>query len=519
MILITSADYVGSCLVAEFGKLPPSMLPLQNKRLYQHQLDLILENEHIVLTLPLGYTLTQYDKEILAKKNVTVVFVPLGMSLGKSILYALSAVDQVNDPLKILHGDTLFQELPSDLDVNLVAHIEDNYKWSSPLKKEKNIVYTGYFSFSNQKLFIEKIIEKDYDFIKGVKAYSDMVTLINSKTNSWMDFGLINTYYRSKSNLTTQRVFNDLKISQFSVKKLSSDKKKMHAEAKWFENAPYALKSYLPSLWGYGEEEEKGYYEIEYFYLSTLSDLYVFALQPLFVWEKIFSVCAAFLNTCHSEKPPLKEKFTKSGNALYGKKTELRLAIFSKESKLDLNKRWIYNGEITPSINDILTEINQDIDLADESFVSVMHGDFCFSNILFNFKTQSIKVIDPRGIDLNGNQTIYGDIRYDVAKLAHSVIGLYDFIVAGKYSLKFNTPYDIEFDVFVDETTLDIQNSFLSFKIGDFSLKELNTFPILIHLFLSMLPLHNDKPDRQKALLANAFRIYAEYKKKNIFKT
>ena len=160
-----------------------------------------------------------------------------------------------------------------------------------------------------------------------------------------------------------------------------------------------------------------------------------------------------------------------------------------------------------------MNEINQDIDLFDESFVSVIHGDFCFSNILFDFKTQSIKIIDPRGIDVNGNQTIYGDIRYDVAKFAHSVLGLYDFIIAGRYSLKFNTPHDIEFDVFQDETILEIQNSFLSLRIGELSLKELNTYPILIHLFLSMLPLHNDNTDRQKALLANAFRIYVDYKK------
>jgi len=32
----------------------------------------------------------------------------------------------------------------------------------------------------------------------------------------------------------------------------------------------------------------------------------------------------------------------------------------------------------------------------------------------------------------------------------------------------------------------------------------------MIHLFLSMLPLHNDDRNRQYALLANAFRLYNE---------
>ena len=31
---------------------------------------------------------------------------------------------------------------------------------------------------------------------------------------------------------------------------------------------------------------------------------------------------------------------------------------------------------------------------------------------------------------------------------------------------------------------------------------------IVVLLFLSMLPLHSDRPDRQKAMLANAYKIH-----------
>ena len=40
MILITSAAYVTPGLASEFGKLPPCMLPVQNRRLYEHQIKL-----------------------------------------------------------------------------------------------------------------------------------------------------------------------------------------------------------------------------------------------------------------------------------------------------------------------------------------------------------------------------------------------------------------------------------------------------------------------------------------------
>jgi hypothetical protein len=41
MILITSAAYVNSEFQIEFGKIPPSFLPVGNKRLFEHQINLI----------------------------------------------------------------------------------------------------------------------------------------------------------------------------------------------------------------------------------------------------------------------------------------------------------------------------------------------------------------------------------------------------------------------------------------------------------------------------------------------
>ena len=54
---------------------------------------------------------------------------------------------------------------------------------------------------------------------------------------------------------------------------------------------------------------------------------------------------------------------------------------------------------------------------------SIMHGDFCLSNILYDLRSRICKLLDPRGSF--GASGIYGDPRYDVAKLYHSVYGLY----------------------------------------------------------------------------------------------
>ena len=56
-----------------------------------------------------------------------------------------------------------------------------------------------------------------------------------------------------------------------------------------------------------------------------------------------------------------------------------------------------------------------------------------FKQYFILISNQTIKIIDPRGHDHNGKNTIYGDLRYDLSKLTHSLIGPYDFIIAGRY--------------------------------------------------------------------------------------
>lgn len=61
---------------------------------------------------------------------------------------------------------------------------------------------------------------------------------------------------------------------------------------------------------------------------------------------------------------------------------------------------------------------------------------------MFDSSNYIFKLIDPRG-RLDSEATIYGDPRYDIAKLRHSVVGLYDFIVQGLFKL---TETDSEFE-------------------------------------------------------------------------
>ena len=258
MILITSAAYVNPSLASEFGLLPPCMLPVQNKRLYMHQLKLFKDNQDaIYISLPETYELSSYDRNQLEQRNVTPIMVPDGLSLGQSVIYCLNSAGHFDEPLYILHGDTLFRDLSMSPDSYVVSRAEDNYSWASV---DNDTIYAGFFAFSSQSLLIKCITRQGNSFIAGVEMYGMTRPLEKITSDSWMDFGLVNTYYRSISNMTTQRVFNDLNIGRFSIKKSSHDVNKMMAEAQWILNLPKNLRHYAPAVWDSGTDGDMGYY-------------------------------------------------------------------------------------------------------------------------------------------------------------------------------------------------------------------------------------------------------------------
>ena len=198
-----------------------------------------------------------------------------------------------------------------------------------------------------------------------------------------------------------------------------------------------------------------------------------------------------------------------SANLLVVDKAKKRVNEYIEQSSKDFNIPTKLNGVDLPSLNDVIDDCISKIDNKSHVF-GVLHGDLCFSNILYDTRSDRIKVIDPRGIDAEGNFSCLGDLRYDLAKINHSVIGLYDHIVSGAYDLTESNDLNFEFEIFIDERITKIQKIYLeNMKLSH--LTPLNLMPETILLFLSMLPLHKDSPDRQNAFIANSLRLYQEY--------
>lgn len=516
MYLITSAALVATELQSEFGPLPPCFLPVGNKRLFHHQLALIPQGERVVLTLPEGFTPSPYDLDALKNNQVELLYLPTHLSLGASIVYALNLLEfESNEPLFILHGDTLFDQLSSAVDQLGLSQVEDNYDWAeynpttaklSSFSREQppssELISNGFFSFSAPKALVRHIIKQNWDFIQGLNAYIQDKGMAPHIYQNWYDFGHSHTYYQSKSRMTTQRAFNEMCISGQVVTKTSYKKYKLSAEANWYQTIPGSLRCYTPQLLSTVEAKNSFSYSIEYLHLTALNELYVFSHLPAFSWRKILKSCCQFLK--HASQFSDKDK--SSLDALFATKTLQRLADYSTNAAVDINQPLTVNGKLQPSLLQ-LAKLSLDYLPTDTRKMNILHGDFCFSNILYDFRTCNIKVIDPRGIDAQDNVTTFGNTAYDIAKLAHSVIGLYDSIIAGYFDCSLEQ-HTLNFAIASDARQQQIIADFIKLIYEEFSITENQLYAMQIQLFLSMLPLHSDKPERQLGFIGNAYRLF-----------
>jgi hypothetical protein len=519
MILITSAAYVNPEFQIEFGKLPPALLPVQNRRLFEHQVEVLQRQfpaEEIFISLPEGYSLSKKDEIFLARRQVTVVRNVDGLGLGQSIDAAIAKSGHSEGPLRLLHGDTLLGNIPQDLDCIGLVETNEDYQWEvERVDVGYESVWCGYFSFSRVGEFRAALRRADYKFIEAVRGYSALHRLEHVNVDGWYDFGHVNTYFQSRAKMTTERAFNQLVIRDAVVRKTGIPHAKIVAEYHWFRELPVPLRPYAPHLIDHGSESGNPYYVLEYMPLPPLNEVYVHGRNPVFYWDKVFGLCADFLNTCAGQVlcNEQREKVAADAREMAGDKTWARLERYVAESGypgLDVAQR--INGIDVPCLRAIVRDCVERLGRA-SAIPGVLHGDLCLSNILFDSRSDRIKVIDPRGLNARGETSTIGDLRYDLAKLTHSVIGLYDYIIAGAFDVKVALQPELclfELNIYADERVAGVQEAFLKRRFLP-AVDTIDIMPMTIILFLSMLPLHADNPQRQKALLANALRLYAQY--------
>jgi hypothetical protein len=532
--LIMSAAYVGQELAAEFGYLPPSFLPVGTRRLYEYQRPRFPAQANVHLALPESFIASDTDRHRMMELGLAPLALPDGLSLGEAVVFALNLVGGTDQPVTILHGDTLVDGMPAAASDSIgVADACEAYSWAEAAldgdcivgletvhagaeRQKARPILCGVFAFAHGTALVRAMTRARGDFIQGLMLYGADHKLRVHAVTAWHDFGHVQTFFRSRRVLASARSFNTLRIDGRVARKSSADVAKMQAEAHWLAAVPPAIRIYAARLMQHGADAGSGsFYETEYAYLPTLAELFVFATFGRGTWARIMASCQEFLTAAASIHDPAgtdARNMPATGDAalsaLVLTKTEARLRQFADATGFPIDANMWLDGRPLPSLTAIAADLASHIELDAGRAACVMHGDFCFSNILYDSRVQRIRVIDPRGFVEAGRPSVYGDLRYDMAKLAHSVFGRYDQIIAGRYDIP---PGDgVRFAISFEQAPHHawLEEMLRGMAVDGVPMASRQIHAISISLFLSMLPLHAERPDRQRAFIANALRLY-----------
>jgi dTDP-glucose pyrophosphorylase len=438
----------------------------------------------------------------------------------------------INDqPIQVILGDTLIYDSFEQLqDTLFVAPVKTSDNWCVVKTNEQGGLidlidkkelpgdyYTalcGYYQFSNPNTLLSCLKNSMKQGSKELSAvlmqYHAKHPLSLKKVDTWFDFGHLESFVQSKKSLLRPRYFNQLTIDPLinTITKVSKKSDKLADELNWYLELPEKLKTLTPRIITQEQQNNKVTITQEFYGYPSLSELFVYGDLSTSVWESIID----YLFQIHS----LFKQYEKPSTALhlvemYEIKTEERIQqMLSQDSYWNTiwTKEYItINGVEYQNIQTCLQKLAAEIKaLTNQPKFHIIHGDYCLSNILYDLNNQIVRLIDPRG--RFGEKGIYGDARYDIAKLRHSLVGLYDYVVGDLFQIN-RTENGFDYELFEDD-----KNKHLALytdnciEANGYNLSEIKLIEGL--LFLSMIPYHADYRERQQMMYAKSVQILNE---------
>lgn len=524
--LILSGGKISNELETIFGSIPTGLIPLNGKAVIFHIIDKLVEEGFKKISITVGFRKNNliriienhYDKKL----QINFIEVDFHKLPGNALIESSKHVKEKKF-LTIL-GDTISHDKYSKLIKTNGSFVLGSKNFRYPEKwclvESKNGFVSDIFDKTNN---ITK--NKNFFALIGVYFFDDVDLLrsifeINNPGNieistilekyrqhrkirvltaeKWLDVGHKDNYFKSKTKFLKSRYFNYVEFDEILgiVTKRSNDKSKLINEIEWYKKIPHELSVLTPRLVSYGYDPS--FIKLEHVKYPTLAELWLYTELQTSQWknimEKLLTITYKFKNyPGHVSK--------KDYEKIYITKTEERISNLIKKSKkfaaLLTNKNITINGiqyQNWPLIHDkifLMTKM-----LYDETDNCFIHGDLCFSNILFDSNNSIFKLIDPRGKWGSG---VFGDLKYDAAKLRHSITGNYDSIVNGLFSANI-TNDNLQVQIFKPLQQQIISDYFDTLIKKHWDLNKIKLIEGL--LFISMLPLHHENFEKQLAFYA-----------------
>lgn len=307
------------------------------------------------------------------------------------------------------------------------------------------------------------------------------------------------------------RYFNSLKGGDYTVTKSSNNKKKIKSEYTYYHLLPDYMKRWYVLPYEYKENGDMASYTMERLHMTDVAIRWVHGAFSKEEFDHMLDKIFYFVEERKKKKIP-KASYTEEAQKLYQAKVYERIEELKRHEKYYLLSAYIENGTRFDTIDSILSYYEKAFQSVRKLLFSkeeavIGHGDLCFSNILYNKETQTLKFIDVKGA--LKEEELWTNPYYDLAKLSHSICGRYDFFNNDMYEIRMNP--DLKLELNLDFDNREFVDSFKR------HLKNINVDYTLVRvleasLFLSMLPLHMDNPRKVFGFLLNAINILDEVK-------
>lgn len=451
-----------------------------------------------------------------------------------TIIQSLSAgldVAPTDGLVRIVLGDTLIQDsFTGESDFIYVGNVDDSRRWCLAVtasdgkvvdyidkhesERGSYLALAGYYHLRHGDCLCacvgQSIANGDRELSHVLRRYGTMFPIYTRLAQNWYDFGHIDHLVDARRKLLQPRFFNSLTINPIlnTITKVSEHDEKLRDELDWYLSIPDDLRVLTPRI--ISHTRTNGHLQIvqEYYGYPTLAELYVYGDLHADTWRSILR----YALRVHQEFRRYPGQIEREAiMEMYVDKTAHRLDALRKLdadwSGLVDRESICFNGKRLRNIGKLWNAVQRRAqELAQTAPVSVIHGDFCFSNTLFDVSNQIIRLIDPRG--RFGCKGIYGDARYDIAKMRHSAHGFYDFILVDMFELR-ETPTGFEGQIFVNGTPTAVAALFdeLLVDVG-YDLSEIKFIEGL--LFISMPPLHHGNLHRQQMMYLTGLALLNE---------
>lgn len=534
-VILPSAVRVSPEMEVDFGPIPPCLVPIAGRVAAERIVEKYPEDTHFYIAIHEAKQSVHDHFEFFPNERIHLVDVGKTISIADTIDKVFAKHPELEQsPFVLNFADTIVEDLDVaqvKADFISIAQTIESQRWTLIQEAAGKItevsdkefqldasdwkMLLGVWGVADTKRYMEVLRGLAPSTNRGA-FYQAMTAYYNElasppqfvESKDYIDCGHSDNYYAARRKLINARFFNSLQFNEQAgtIRKTSENKEKLVDEIRWLQAVPKELRTYVPAVFDYSKDPLNPFVEMEFYSYPSLDEAFVSARFDFDAWEKLFDKLFALIRT--AAKYQLTDPHLASDvEEMYLDKT---LARLQSVDIAELQTTATINGSLVPgfdSVRERLASVLASRGVLNVGQFQVIHGDLCLGNILYDAKHGLIKLIDARG--RFGRFDIYGDVYYDLAKLSHSILGYYDLIMSGRSRVEaVEGGYDIRFKSSdYHKTVGEIFRKYVLHEGYDFNRMRL----IESLLFLSMVPLHRDRPDRQLAMSLQGLLLFQEF--------